>query len=280
MNPKPRYRLATDAALRAGENLVLTDKPAHYLTRVLRLDTDDSVALFNRTQGEWCARITAVKKKEIHLTIETCLRPARETTAHLTVCFAPIKGGRMDTIIEKATELGASVLQPVITERTVVDRVNLERAEAIAREAAEQCERIDWPVIKNPMKLMNLLADWPPGIPLIYGDERGQSTSVTELFSKPLINKPCVAEGESLAQGVKGEMPPSIYTNHWAILVGPEGGFTPGEFAALARVNAAIGVSLGPRILRADTAVITLCAITMQQWGDWHEPPRFIHPGD
>lgn len=255
---KPRYRLATDAALHQGATITLRDNTAHYLTQVLRLREGDSIALFNRERGEWAATITAIRKKEVALNLKGCLRSpsARRNDFHLTVCFAPIKGGRMETIIEKATELGASVLQPVITSRTIVDKVNLERAESIAREAAEQCERIDWPEIREPVKLMNLLGDWPANLPLIYGDESGQSASISELTN-----------GARLA--THGEL-------HWGVLVGPEGGFTPEEFAALKHLERARGVSLGPRILRADTAIITLIAATMMAWGDWTDRPRFV----
>lgn len=246
---RPHYRLAVDAALSQGASVSLRDNAAHYLAQVLRLKTGDAVALFNRSDGEWRAVVHEIHKKEIVLKVERLLRAPEPQRFHLTVCFAPIKGGRLETILEKATELGASVLQPVITSRTIVDKVNLERAEAIAREAAEQCERIDWPEIREPVKMTKLLGDWPSDVSLIYGDERGESVSIKELT-----------------------------THHvpftWGVLVGPEGGFTPDEFAALARVKAARGVSLGPRILRADTAVITLCATTLMQWGDWNDPPR------
>ncbi len=248
---KPRYRLAVDATLSKGVNVSLRDSAAHYLTTVLRLGVGDAVALFNRGDGEWYGRIVEVRKKEVVLVAEELLRSNAAQNFHLTVCFAPIKGGRMETIIEKATELGASVLQPVITARTIVDKVNLERADAIAREAAEQCERIDWPEIREPVKLMKLLGEWPANVPLMYGDESGESGSITT------------------------SAVPATGRNDWAVLVGPEGGFTPEEFVALARVNAAKGVGLGPRILRADTAVITLCVATLMAWGDWDQRPRF-----
>lgn len=237
-----------DVPLRAGGDVTLRDNPAHYLTHVLRLKAGDAVALFNRTEGEWLARISEMRKKEVLLTLEG-QRKAPAQTVGLTVCFAPIKGGRMETIIEKATELGASVLQPVITSRTIVDKVNAERADAIAREAAEQCERTDWPEIREPVKLLKLLGDWPSDVPLIYGDESGASASVTQL--------------------------PKEKPSQWAILIGPEGGFTPEELNALKHLNGARGVGLGPRILRADTAVITLCALTLAVWGDWDQLPRF-----
>lgn len=279
---KPIPRLAVDMPLREGARLTLADHIAHYLTTVLRLKAGDSIALFNRTAGEWRATIAATGKKQVTLTIEECLRPPSARSHHLTVCFAPIKGGRMETILEKATELGASVLQPVITARTIVDKVNLARAEAIAREAAEQSERIDWPEIREPLKLLNLLGDWPADVPLIYGDESGLSPSIHEALNEPRVASHGEPERSERGGAVAGAERPlrASAQQSWAILVGPEGGFTPDEFAALARVNAAIGVGLGPRILRADTAVITLCAITMLHWGDWGTRPRFVHEGE
>jgi 16S rRNA (uracil1498-N3)-methyltransferase len=265
---QPRYRLAVDAALAAGASVTLSGNAAHYLTTVLRLSVGDGVALFNRDDGQWHARIADIRKKELTLTVETCMRPAVAAAFHLTVCFAPIKGGRMETIIEKATELGAQVLQPVLTARSIVDKVNLERAEAIAREAAEQCERIDWPVIRPPVKLINLLGDWPNDLPLIYGDESGDGTSIASLIDEgglaPLASLPPAASAQ----------------RSWAILAGPEGGFTVDEFVALRRIKSARGVGLGPRILRADTAVITLCVATLMAWGDWDHRPRFIPTGE
>ncbi len=227
----------------------LSGNAAHYIGNVLRLKEGDAVALFNRTDGAVTARITQLAKKTVTLQVETRLQPPEQPIG-LTVCFAPIRGGRLETIIEKATELGADVLQPVLTQRSVVDKVNLERAEAIAREAAEQCERTGWPDIRPPVKLLTLLGSWPDSLPLLYGDETGGGVPITE--------------------AVKQKSP-----TQWAVLTGPEGGFTPEELAALKRVPGAIGVGLGPRILRADTSVITLCTATLMAWGDWHLAPRF-----
>lgn len=252
MSQKPRYRLATDAALATGRQVILSGNPAHYLTQVLRLKAGDAIALFSRADGEWRAVVGNVGKREVVLDIDSQLRPAVPPLG-LTVCFAPIRGGRMETIIEKATELGASVLQPVLTNRSVVDKVNLDRAETLAREAAEQCERLDWPEIREPVKLLHLLGDWPKGVPLVYGDESGASAPITERL-------PAMAHTAGAP---------------WGILVGPEGGFTPDEFAAINHVKSSLGVGLGPRILRADTAVITLCALTLAAWGDWQQRPRF-----
>lgn len=258
---KLRYRLAVDAALSPGATIALHDKAAHYLASVLRLGVGDSVALFNRSDGEWRARISAIRRKEITLVPEELLRPpAVRGKFHLTVCFAPIKGGRLETIIEKATELGANVMQPVITSRTVVDKVNLERAAAIAREAAGQCGRIEWPEINPPLKLLTMLDDWPSDVALIYGDESGRSGSVL-MLTRPSLETPGSVLGEDI--------------HRWAVLTGPEGGFTPEEFSALKRTASATGVGLGPRILRADTAIITLCVATLMAWGDWENTPGF-----
>lgn len=269
---KPRYRLATDAALKPAAQVTVRDNAAHYLTQVLRLREGDAVAMFNRADGEWLLCIDSIRKKEVVLVVDECLRPPALLPFHLTVCFAPIKGGRLETIIEKATELGASVLQPVITARTIVDKVNLERAEAIAREAAEQCERIDWPEIREPVKMLRLLGDWPADMPLIYGDESGNGDSIGTFSHRERITNdlpsPEIAAAISTSPEGRG-------LRQWAVLAGPEGGFTPEEFTALRHLKAAHGVGLGPRILRADTAVITLCAATLMAWGDWNERPRF-----
>jgi 16S rRNA (uracil1498-N3)-methyltransferase len=250
---RPRHRIACTQPLAKGATVTLGDNAAHYLTHVLRLKEGDAVALFNGQDGEWLARLEQLRKKQVTLAVGELLRRP-ETALGLTVCFAPIKGGRLETILEKATELGACALQPVLTQRSVVDKVNLARAEAILREAAEQCERVGWPEIREPVKFMSLLGDWPDGLPLIYGDESGESPPICDI----LKNFP----------GEGGE-------KKWAVLTGPEGGFAPEEFAALRRVRAAHGVGLGPRILRADTAAITLCALTAAAWGDWAQRPRF-----
>lgn len=246
---KPAPRLAVDAMLAAGATLTLSGNPAHYLSHVLRLSIGAPVVVFNRTQGEWAAHVASLSKREVTLAITAQTR-ASATHTGLIACFAPIKGGRLETIIEKATELGAVALQPVITARTIVDKVNGERADAIAREAAEQCERTDWPEIRPALKFSQFLSQWPETIPLLYGDESGESAAITDVISAP---------------------PPV----QWGVLSGPEGGFTPEEFAQLKRLPHARGVGLGPRILRADTALITLCALTLSAWGDWHQRPRF-----
>ena len=269
----PRYRLAVTAPLSAGATLTLEGNPAHYVQQVVRLKLGDVLGVFNRTDGEWAGEIVELTKRTVMLHVKEKLRSPSLTAPQLTVCFSPIKGGRLETIIEKATELGATVLQPVLTQRTIVDKVNLERAEAIAREAAEQCERIEWPEIRPLIKLPALLGSWAQDVPLIYGDESGESPSIFDgglpPFASKDTNPPALRLAQSATQDNQKGYP-------WGILVGPEGGFTPEEFALLKRVPAAKGVSLGPRILRADTAVITLCALTLAAWGDWDQRPRYI----
>ena len=249
MQPRPRHRLAVDAPLKSGALVALPEGQSHYLGHVLRLKAGDRLSLFNRTDGEWLADISEVKKKSMTVQVREQLRRAA-TPVDLWVAFAPIKGGRLETIIEKATELGAAELYPVLTQRTIVDKVNAERAENIAREAAEQCERTDWPAIRDVQKLAKFLGDFPKDRVLIYGDETG--------------------EGEPIAAALQKEKP-----LRWCILAGPEGGFTPEELAMLRHMPNARAVGLGPRILRADTAVITLAAITLSAWGDWNLAPRF-----
>ncbi|MFM9890921.1 MAG: 16S rRNA (uracil(1498)-N(3))-methyltransferase [Rickettsiales bacterium] len=292
----PRHRLAVDAPLAAGALVTLEGNPAHYLSHVLRLGVGDTVALFNRADGEWSAHIAAMRKKAVELRVVECLRTA-QPGPNLTVCFAPIKGGRLETIIEKATELGARVLQPVITQRTIVTKVNLARADAIAREAAEQCERIDWPEIREPVTLAQLLGNWPAELPLFYGDESGEGVAMTQLINESARPHPefsqekiqtspkgevFIGQDAALDQPLPWERSKSPFAisgegvRRWAILAGPEGGFSSEEFAMLRRVKSATGVGLGPRILRADTAIIALCTLTLAAFGDWHQPPRFV----
>lgn len=246
---KPAPRIYVDTPLAAAAQVTLDEKQAHYLNGVMRLEQGGGLALFNGRDGEWHAEITAISKRSL---TALCKRQSREQAASpdMMVCFAPPRGGRIDTIIEKATELGARSLQPVRTARSVVDKVNEEKWFATCREAAEQCERLDLPAIRPMVSLPQLLGAWDSARPLFYGDESGASAMLGV---------------HSLQATDKG----------WAILTGPEGGFTAEEFALLARVKGAVGVALGPRILRTDTAVITLMALTQARFGDWQVRPHF-----
>jgi 16S rRNA (uracil1498-N3)-methyltransferase len=212
-----------------------------YLAAVLRLGPGDKVKLFDDRTGEWLAEIAEAGKKRVTLTIAEQLRP-REPVPDLWLLFAPIKRGRIDWLVEKATELGVGRLVPVLTRRTVVDRLNLERLRTHSVEAAEQCERTALPELAEPAKLDRLLSGWPEERALYFADEGG---------------------GEPLVEAVK--------PGPAAILIGPEGGFTDDERERIRAVPQALGVSLGPRILRADTAAIAAVSLWMAKAGDWSE---------
>lgn len=246
---KPLIRMYVDTPLATGEAVTLGEKLAHYAGDVMRLKAGDALLLFNGRNGEWQATITDMGKRSIALRCEVQAR-SQCPVPDMMVCFAPPRGGRIDSIIEKATELGARILQPVRTERSVVDKVNEEKWLSTVREAAEQCERLDLPDIRPMVTLPHLLAGWEEGRTLFYGDESGSS-----------------------AFGLHGES--TQETPKWAVLTGPEGGFSPAEIQQLQQHKSARGVGLGPRILRTDTAVITLCALTQAQFGDWALRPHF-----
>lgn len=249
-SPYPKIRLFVEPSLHAGARVSLTAGQAHYLMNVMRLGVGATVAVFNGVDGEWQASLEPQSKKKADLQVIAPLK-AQVTTPDVWLVFAPIKHGRIDFLAEKATELGASALQPVMTARTIVSRVNTERLHANAIEAAEQCERMDVPPVHAPQKFAQLLAQWPQDRALIYGDETGHGLPPQALF-------------DALPK-----------TDKWAVLVGPEGGFTPDELDKLRAVQTAHGISLGPRVLRADTAGLAALTCVMAWRGDWNNRPRF-----
>lgn len=241
--PSSLPRLYVAGQLRAGGAIELSGPPAHYLGAVLRLGEGAEVKLFDDVTGEWLARVEQAGRKRMTLAVVRKLRE-REAVPDLWLLFAPIKRGRIDWLVEKATELGVDRIMPVLTRRTIVDRLNAERLRAHVIEAAEQCERTALPALDTPQKLDTLLGNWPAGRALLFADEAG---------------------GEPLAEAA---MPgPS------AILIGPEGGFTDEEREAIGSVAGAKPVSLGPRILRADTAAVAAISLWMAAAGDWNRAP-------
>jgi 16S rRNA (uracil1498-N3)-methyltransferase len=236
--PASLPRLYVEQTLSKGLMLTLDGPQANYLAAVMRLRAGDEVKLFDGRTGEWLAQMVDGGKKRVTLTVGERLRE-RENVPDLWLLFAPIKRGRIDWLVEKGTELGVARLQPVITRRTMVDRLNLERLRAHIIEAAEQCERTVLPELAEPRKLEALLAEWPGDRPLLFADEQG---------------------GEPIASVANG---PS------AILIGPEGGFTDEERSSIRSLPQARPVSLGPRILRADTAALAAVSIWMSASGDW-----------
>ena len=240
---KPRTRLYVAADLAGGESVTLDASQAHYLRTVLRLERGSPVALFNGRDGEWRAVIEGFGKGTCAVKLE---RRAREQTPEpdLWLVFAPVKRARIDFLVEKATELGVSALQPVLTDRTQVERVNLERLRANVREAAEQTERLTLPEVRQPLTLERALALWPAGRRLLLCDESGRSPDI--------------------ASALHAEQP-----GVWAALTGPEGGFTERELDALRNLPFVCAVGLGPRVLRADTAALAALAVFQALLGDW-----------
>ena len=218
--------------------------PANYLGAVLRLKAGDAVKLFDDRSGEWLAAIEDAGRKRVTLRIARQLR-SREPVPDLWLLFAPIKKGRIDWIAEKATELGVARLVPVITQRTIVDRLNGDRLLAHMIEAAEQCERTALPELADARKLDAVLKDWPEERSLYFADEMG---------------------GEPFAAIAKA--------GPAAILIGPEGGFTDAEREAIRALPSARPISLGPRILRAETAAVAAVSLWMGMAGDWATGPR------
>ena len=237
--PASTPRLFVDTPLGADATPVIDGPAAHYLLNVMRLKAGDPILLFDNISGEWLAVVADVAKRSLTLRIESQMR-AIEQVPDLWLCFAPVKKARLDWIIEKATELGVARLQPVITERTIVERVKSERLEAQIIEACEQCGRSALPTLAEPVKLPQLLKDWPTGRVLLFADEAGGAPLAD-------INAPAPA----------------------AILTGPEGGFTARERELLIAHAAARRIALGPRILRAETAAIAAVSLWMAQHGDW-----------
>lgn len=242
--PHSLPRLFVDETLAQGATLTLDGAAANYLGNVLRLKAGDRVKLFDDRTGEWLAEMVEASRKRVTLTIADQLRP-RETVPDLWLLFAPLKRAPTDWLVEKATELGVARLVPVITQRTVAERVKIERLRAIGIEAAEQCDRTMLPDIAEPVKLATLLARWPADRTLLFADETGGA---------PLLGA--------------APAPPA------AILIGPEGGFTDEERAMIRAHPAARPVALGPRILRAETAALAALSLWMGAAGDWGRPPR------
>lgn len=209
---------------------------------VLRQQQGDIVLLFNGRDGEWQGRITGIAKKQLSVQLERQTRQ-QQSAPDIWLAFAPVKTGRIDVLVSKATELGVSRLLPVQTERTVVSRVNHHKCCMNAIEAAEQTQRLDVPDVASYQPLDRLLDGWDHTRPLIYGDETGQ--------------------GAHAAQLLPGHRPPLC------LLIGPEGGFSPREHAYLHAASYTHALSLGPRILRADTAAFAGLTLLQAYCGDW-----------
>lgn len=239
--PQSTPRLYVDMPLGEGASVRIEGGQAHYLATVMRTKTGDPVKLFDGTSGEWLAVADSVGKRDLTLVVREQLRPA-EVVPDFWLVAAPLKKGRIDWLAEKACELGVARLVLAETQRTVVDRVKTERLHAHMIEAAEQCGRTAVPAIDPPRKLAAVLRDWPAGRALFFADETGGAPALEAMRARP---------GPA------------------AVLIGPEGGFTTEERAAIRDVPDAVGISLGPRILRADTAAAAAVSLWMAAAGDW-----------
>jgi len=233
-------RLYVEQPLGKGQSVTLSRDHAHYLFGVMRRGTGDAVELFNGTDGEWTCSVAEVGKKAGVLQCDTQSKP-QQSPPDLWLMFAPIKKSRTDFIVEKAAEMGAARIMPVATDFTNSERLRQDRLQAHAVEAAEQCGGTFVPPVDELTKLDTVLDTWPQDRALMFCDEArvGQDLSLPDL------------------------------SGPWAIVIGPEGGFSDRERRTLHDMPNAHAVALGPRILRADTAVVAAMALWQQKLGDW-----------
>lgn len=235
-------RLHVTSPLAVAAPVAPTLDQSRYLTQVMRLKAGDDLLVFNGRDGEWRCTVAEVLKKGVILRAEEQVRP-QTFGPDLELIVAVVKKARVETIVEKAAELGARRVRLVLTKRTNADRIRLDRLDAIAEEAAEQTGRMDVPAVHDPIKLDALLDGWETGRRLMFCDETGGAPAVSALRD--------VGEGP------------------WSILIGPEGGFSPEEGERLRSLPFTTAVSLGPRILRADTAAIAAMTLWQAVVGDW-----------
>jgi 16S rRNA (uracil1498-N3)-methyltransferase len=243
MRARPATRLHVAAGLAAGVPIALSREEAHRLRTVLRLKPGDAIALFNGRDGEWLARIEALER-DGGIAAANEQRRAQANESDLWLVFAIVKRARLETMVEKATELGASALCPVLTQRTVAERVNPARLEAIAREAAEQSERLTLPALHPAQDLARTLEAWPRERRLILCDETGSAQPIASVLA-------------------------ALGPGPLALLVGPEGGFAETELDAIRKLPFVFPVGLGPRVLRCETAALAGLAVIQALQGDW-----------
>jgi 16S rRNA (uracil1498-N3)-methyltransferase len=237
--PRSLPRLFVETPLSAGVCIELDAAQSNYLGNVMRLRPSDQLLVFDGASGEWLAKVAEAGKRHMTLTIIEPTRP-QEGVPDLWLAFAPVKKGRVDWLVEKAVELGVARLVPVVTQRTIVDRLNLERMRAHIVEAAEQCGRTTLADIVEPVKLTSFLKDRDAARTLYFADESGGAAAATAFKPGPAL-----------------------------ILTGPEGGFTSDEAVAIRAAPNAHAIGLGPRILRAETAALAAVAAWMASAGDW-----------
>jgi 16S rRNA (uracil1498-N3)-methyltransferase len=239
-------RLFVDAPLQAGARVALDRGQANYLLNVLRLRAGEAVLVFNGRDGEWRTEVSVEGRKSADL---VCAEQTRRqgSAPDLIYAFAPLKHARLDYMVQKAVEMGAGVLQPVLTRRTQSTRVNLDRMRSNAVEAAEQCGIITIPEVRDEQNFAQFINDLDKDRVVVFCDEDAPVANPVEALAKLGNNRPSLA-----------------------VIVGPEGGFTDQERALVAAHERCVRVSLGPRILRADTAAVAALAIVQSVLGDWN----------
>ena len=279
-------RLHVTSPLAAAAPIAPTLDQSRYLTQVMRLKVGDELLVFNGRDGEWRASVAEVLKKGVILRAEEQVR-AQTHGPDLELIVAVVKKARVETIVEKAAELGARRVRLVRTQRTNTDRIRLDRLDAIAEEAAEQTGRMDVPVVDDPVKLDALLDGWDAGRRLMFCDETGGAPAMRALVPPPWSEAERASGARSVVEGATPDTglasapstasrPPSRArggegsSGPWAILIGPEGGFSPEERDRLRSLPFTTAVSLGPRILRADTAAIAAMTLWQASVGDWN----------
>ena len=236
-------RLFIDADLTPGATVDASANQAHYLLNVLRMREGAELLVFNGRDGEWRARLAARGKKSASLSLIEQTRP-QPALPDLVYCFAPLKKGRLDYLVQKAVEMGAGALTPVITQHCQMHKPGMERLRANALEAAEQCGILAVPPVHAPVRFDQLVADWDPGRRLIFCDESAET------------NNPLAALR-------------ALETDRLGLIVGPEGGFSDAERRTLHALPFVTAIPLGPRILRADTAAVAALAVIQATIGDW-----------
>jgi len=272
-------RLLIDAPLSAGEAIALDEAQARHAGTVLRLDVGDTLRVFNAEDGEWRARVSEKSKRGMVVIAADLIRPSR-AAPDLDLLFAPVKRHATDLIVEKATELGVRRIFPVTTQRTIAETVRVDRLTTIAREAAQQTERFDVPEIAEAQTLPRALDGWDASRKLVYADEAGDALPIahalqTLSLAERVARESAPGEGRSYKQAPDRLNAPHPLTpspqgrGGIAILIGPEGGFTIEERRMLRGLPFVVPVSLGPRILRAETAVIAALSVIQALQGDW-----------
>jgi len=239
-----RYRLFVQAALTEASIIRCEPAQTHYLLTVLRLKAGATVHLFNGIDGEWEGELQLQGRKTASIQAKLKIRD-QVPAPDMMYLFAPLKRARLDYMVQKATEMGASVLQPVITQFTNVYRLKLERMRLNAIEAAEQCNLLSIPEVREPVGLEEILHGWPPQRCLVYCDENADRTSAIKRLD-------------------------TLKPGPLAVLIGPEGGFSQRENEILSNHAFVVPVSLGPRIMRADTAAVAALALVQATLGDWY----------